>query len=201
MIARLKGVLIAAEPPCFLVVDVNGVGYEVEVPTGVFAEFAEKNQAVTLIIHHLVREDASILYGFSSVAQRDLFRTLLKVNGIGAKSALAVLSTMKAAEFAQVIQEQNITAITKVPGIGKKTAERLIVEMKDKLNTVAVGTADGRSDAPQVSRFAKHGEAESALLALGFKPQEAAAMVSKVAQPEMSVEQIIRACLQLKAQN
>ena len=199
MIGRLKGTLVHTDLPAHLIVDVNGVGYEVEVPSSVFSELPELNQTVTLVIHHLVREDASILYGFRSYPQRQLFRTLLKVNGIGAKSALAVLSTMSSAEFSQVIQEQNVTAICKVPGIGKKTAQRLIIEMKDKVDVDAITAADPQSK-PQVSQFGKNTEAESALQALGFKPQEASMMVKKVATDDMAVEDIIRTCLQLRGQ-
>lgn len=196
MIGRLQGQLVHSEPPSHLIVDVNGVGYEVEAPTSVFYDLPEKNHQITLVIHHLVREDASILYGFRSFAQRDLFRTLLKVNGIGAKSALAILSTMRSAEFAQVIQEQNVTAIVKVPGIGKKTAQRLIIEMKDKVDVTSMDGTDPNQ--PQASRFGIQSEAESALQALGFKPTEATQMVKKVAKDDMPVEDIIRICLQLK---
>lgn len=196
MIGRLQGQLVHADPPSHLIVDVGGVGYEVEAPTSVFFELPELNQPITLVIHHLVREDASILYGFRSFPQRDLFRTLLKVNGIGAKSALAILSTMSSAEFAQVIQEQNVNAIVKVPGIGKKTAQRLIIEMKDKVDVSSMDPGDPNQ--PQASRFGIQAEAESALQALGFKPTEAAQMVKQVARDDMSAEQIIRECLQMK---
>lgn len=196
MIGRLHGALVHSEPPSHLIVDVNGVGYEVEVPTSVFFELPELNHQITLVIHHLVREDASILYGFRSFAQRALFRTLLKVNGIGAKSALAILSTMSSSEFAQVIQEQNVTAIVKVPGIGKKTAQRLIIEMKDKVDVTTMDGGDANQ--PQASRFSVQVEAESALQSLGFKPTEAAQMVKQVAKEDMPVEDIIRICLQLK---
>lgn len=196
MIGRLSGQLVHTEPPAHMIVDVNGVGYEVEAPTSVFFELPELNHQVTLVIHHLVREDASILYGFRSFAQRELFRTLLKVNGIGAKSALAILSTMSSAEFAQVIQEQNVTAIVKVPGIGRKTAQRLIIEMKDKVDVTTMDAGDPNQ--PQASRFGIQSEAESALQALGFKPMEAIQMVKQVAKGDMSVEEIIRICLQLK---
>jgi Holliday junction DNA helicase RuvA len=196
MIGRLKGQLVHSEPPSHLIVDVSGVGYEVEVPTSVFYEIPELNHQITLVIHHLVREDASILYGFGSFSQRDLFRTLLKVNGIGAKSALAILSTMSAADFAQVIQEQNITAIVKVPGIGKKTAQRLIIEMKDKVDVTSLDSSDPNQ--PRASRFGVQAEAESALQSLGFKPTEAAQMVKTVAKDDMAVEDIIRICLQIK---
>ncbi len=200
MIGRLKGLLVHTEPPSHLIVDVAGVGYEVETPTSVFFELPELKHSITLVIHHLVREDASILYGFRSFAQRDLFRTLLKVNGIGAKSALAILSTMSSAEFAQVIQEQNVTAIVKVPGIGKKTAQRLIIEMKDKVDVTTIDNGDPNQPQPSrfANRFSVQAEAESALQALGFKAMEASQMVKKVAKDDMAVEDIIRICLQLK---
>lgn len=200
MIGRLKGQLVHSEPPAHVIVDVQGVGYEVELPTSVFFELPESGGDLTLVIHHLVREDASTLYGFRSFAQRDLFRSLLKVNGIGAKSALAILSTMSSAEFSQVIQEQNVTAICKVPGIGKKTAQRLIIEMKDKVDVDAITAGESKQGAPQASQFGKHSEAEAALQALGFKPQEAINMVKKVATDDMSVEDIIRTCLQMRGQ-
>lgn len=197
MIGLLKGQLVYSEPPALLILEVNGVGYEVEVPTSVFFELPEINRSLTLIIHHLVREDASILYGFRSYSQRQLFRSLLKVNGIGAKSALAVLSTMSSAEFSQVIYDQDITAITRVPGVGKKTAQRLIIEMKDKVDVSGL-SSDQISGSP--SRLGQHGEAISALQALGFKPQDARQMVTAIAKdnPDLAVEEIVRRCLQQK---
>ncbi len=136
MIGRIKGTLIHKEPPMMLV-DVNGVGYEIEAPVRVFFELPEVNSEVIIITHMLVREDAQILYGFNNYGQRELFRKLLKVNGIGAKSALAVLSTMSVDEFVAMIQSQDVAAIVKIPGVGKKTAQRLIIEMRDKLGDVA----------------------------------------------------------------
>ncbi|MCF6299583.1 MAG: Holliday junction branch migration protein RuvA [Proteobacteria bacterium] len=194
MIGRIQGRLILKEPP-YLMVDVAGVGYEIEAPGSVFFELPELNQQTTLIIHHLVREDASILYGFKSYSQRTLFRNLLKVNGIGAKSALAVLSTMSSAEFIQMIQTQNVAGIVKVPGVGKKTAQRLIIEMKDKVGGLSVELPTATI---KPSRMGISAEAISALQTLGFKPIEASNMVKKVAKEDMSTEQIIRACLQNK---
>ncbi len=197
MIGLLKGQLVHTDPPALLIMDVNGVGYEIEVPTSVFYELPEINKGLTLIIHHLVREDAAILYGFRSFSQRQLFRSLLKVNGIGAKSALAVLSTMSSDEFSQVIYDQDITALIRVPGVGKKTAQRLIIEMKDKVDVSGL-SADSISGTP--SRLGQHGEAISALQALGFKPQDARQMVTATAKdnPDLTVEEIVRRCLQQK---
>ncbi|WP_395373509.1 Holliday junction branch migration protein RuvA [Marinicella sp. W31] len=195
MIGRLQGQLIHQEPP-FLLLDVNGVGYEVEAPLSVFFELPHVGEQVTLIIHHLVREDASILYGFNKMSQRELFRSLLKVSGIGAKSALAILSTMSGAEFIQNIHNQNVDAMVKIPGIGKKTAQRLIIEMKDKVSPVGHAEVSLPGQQAQPSKMSAQFEAESALQALGFKPQEASAMVKQVASEGMPVEEIIRLCLQ-----
>lgn len=198
MIGRIKGTLIKKDPP-WLLVDVNGVGYEIEAPMRVFFELPETQTEVTIITHHLVREDAQILYGFLNEGQRELFRKLLKVSGIGAKSALAVLSTMSANEFQAVIQSQDVNAIVKVPGIGKKTAQRLIIEMRDKLGELpeissTQPTAANFDNLPATAQT----EATAALQALGFKPQEVNQMVKSVAKDGMSAEEIIRLCLQNK---
>ena len=194
MIGLIKGQLAHTEPPAHVIVDVNGVGYEIEVPTSVFFELPELNKDLQLIIHHLVREDASILYGFRSFSQRQLFRTLLKVNGIGAKSALAVLSTMSSAEFARVINDQDIAAITQVPGIGKKTAQRLMIEMKDKVDLSELSDVSGGA---QPARLGVQAEAVSALQSLGFKPQEARQIVNKIYKDNsgLAVEDIVRMSL------
>ena len=194
MIGLIKGQLAHTEPPAHVIVDVNGVGYEIEVPTSVFFELPELNKDLQLIIHHLVREDASILYGFRSFSQRQLFRTLLKVNGIGAKSALAVLSTMSSAEFARVINDQDIAAITQVPGIGKKTAQRLMIEMKDKVDLSELSDVSGGA---QPARLGVQAEAVSALQSLGFKPQEARQIVNKIYKDnsDLAVEDIVRMSL------
>ncbi len=194
MIGLIKGQLVHTEPPANVIVDVQGVGYEIEVPTSVFFELPALNNPIELIIHHLVREDASILYGFRSFSQRQLFRTLLKINGIGAKSALAVLSTMSSAEFVRVINEEDMAAITQVPGIGKKTAQRLIIEMKDKVD---VSELTGSSDSAQPARLGVQSEAVSALQALGFKPQEARQIVNKITKDnkDLAVEEVVRMSL------
>ncbi|MCX7545376.1 Holliday junction branch migration protein RuvA [Marinicella gelatinilytica] len=194
MIGHIQGQLIHTEPPAHLIVDVRGIGYEIEVPTSVFFELPELRKDIHLIIHHLVREDASILYGFRSFSQRQLFRTLLKVNGIGAKSALAVLSTMSSAEFSRVINDQDISAITQVPGIGKKTAQRLMIEMKDKVNFSELSDV---TKGAQPARLGVQGEAVSALQSLGFKPQDARQIVNKIYKEnkDLAVEEIIRMSL------
>lgn len=194
MIGFIKGQLVHTEPPAHVIVDVQGVGYEIEVPTSVFFELPELNKELQLIIHHLVREDASILYGFRSFSQRQLFRTLLKVNGIGAKSALAVLSTMSSSEFARVINDQDIAAITQVPGIGKKTAQRLMIEMKDKVDISELSDVSGGA---QPARLGVQAEAISALQSLGFKTQDARQIVNKIYKDnsDLAVEEIVRMSL------
>jgi len=202
MIGRIKGTLIRKEPPMMLV-DVGGVGYEIEAPVRVFFELPENNSEVTIITHMLVREDAQILYGFNNYQQRELFRKLLKVNGIGAKSALAVLSTMSTNEFIGMIQSQDVAAIVKVPGVGKKTAQRLIIELRDKLGGVvgddmsipgSAATAANLGSMPATAQS----EALVALQSLGFRPQEVNALIRQVAKDNMTAEEIIRLCLQHK---
>ncbi|HHL30937.1 MAG TPA: Holliday junction branch migration protein RuvA [Oceanospirillales bacterium] len=203
MIGRIKGTLIRKEPPMMLI-DVGGVGYEIEAPVRVFFELPDTNSEVTIITHLLVREDAQILYGFNNYQQRDLFRKLLKVNGIGAKSALAVLSTMSTNEFIAMIQSQDVAAIIKIPGVGKKTAQRLIIEMRDKLGDVAAGdislpggTAASAANLTNMPATAQS-EALIALQSLGFKPQEVNMLIKQIAKDGMTAEEIIRLCLQHK---
>jgi Holliday junction DNA helicase RuvA len=203
MIGRIKGTLVQKDPPMMLV-DVNGVGYEIEAPVRVFFELPHDGEEVTIITHMLVREDAQILYGFNNYQQRELFRKLLKVNGIGAKSALAVLSTMSTDEFIAMIQSQDVNAIVKIPGVGKKTAQRLIIEMRDKLGDVAsddisMPGSTGASAANLGNMPATaQSEALIALQSLGFRPQEVNMLIKQVAKDGMTAEEIIRLCLQHK---
>jgi Holliday junction DNA helicase RuvA len=202
MIGRIKGTLIQKDPPMMLV-DVNGVGYEIEAPVRVFFELPENGAEVTIITHMLVREDAQILYGFTNNGQRELFRKLLKVNGIGAKSALAVLSTMSTDEFVAMIQSQDVNAIVKIPGVGKKTAQRLIIEMRDKLGDVASDDISLPGSGAQAANLGNmpataQSEALIALQSLGFKPQEVNMLIKQLAKDGMTAEEIIRLCLQHK---
>jgi Holliday junction DNA helicase RuvA len=202
MIGRIKGTLIQKDPPMMLV-DVNGVGYEIEAPVRVFFELPENGSDVTIITHMLVREDAQILYGFNNYGQRELFRKLLKVNGIGAKSALAVLSTMSVDEFVSMIQSQDVAAIVKIPGVGKKTAQRLIIEMRDKLSDVASDDISLPGNGAQAANLGNmpataQSEALIALQSLGFRPQEVNMLIKQIAKDGMSAEEIIRLCLQHK---
>lgn len=203
MIGRIKGTLIQKDPPMMLV-DVNGVGYEIEAPVRVFFELPENGAEVTIITHMLVREDAQILYGFNNNGQRELFRKLLKVNGIGAKSALAVLSTMSTDEFVAMIQSQDVAAIVKIPGVGKKTAQRLIIEMRDKLGDVASDDislpGSGGAQAANLGNMPATAQSEAliALQSLGFRPQEVNMLIKQIAKDGMTAEEIIRLCLQHK---
>lgn len=194
MIARLAGILLSKQPP-LMVIDVGGVGYEVEAPLPVFYDLPEAGQPVVILTHLSVKEDSHTLYGFAGEAERTLFRQLLKISGIGAKLALTILSGASSEELARYVVERDAAALTRLPGIGKKTAERIIIELRDKLDNLPAGAgfSVGAGQAPAGTAL---GEATNALIALGYKPQEAGRMARQVAQPEMSVEEIIRHALQ-----
>ncbi len=201
MIGRLRGEIIFKQPPQ-LVLDVQGVGYELEAPMSTFYDLPAVGQQVALFTHLMVRDDAHVLYGFAKDAERNMFRSLLRVNGVGAKMALAILSGMSGNEFARCVQENDTASLVRLPGIGKKTAERLIIEMRDRLDGVdtlvvvdsrALGKAgDARGHTPVA-------DAVAALVALGYKPQEASRMVRGVDAAELSSEEIIRAALKAVA--
>ena len=140
MIARLAGTLIHKLPP-LMVIDVAGVGYEVEAPLSVFYDLPETGQAVVILTHLSIKDDSHTLYGFSSEAQRTVFRQLLKISGIGAKLALTILSGASSEELARYVAEEDSAALTRLPGIGKKTAERIIIELRDKLDIIPIGAA------------------------------------------------------------
>jgi Holliday junction DNA helicase RuvA len=196
MIARLAGTLVSKQPP-LLVIDVAGVGYEVEAPLPVFYDLPETGQPVVILTHLSVKEDAHTLYGFGSESERSLFRQLLKISGIGAKLALTILSGASGDELARYVAERDAAALTRLPGIGKKTAERIIIELRDKLDYLPAGAALAASGGPAPAGGAL-GEATNALIALGYKPQEAGRMARDVAQADMAVEEIIRHALQAK---
>lgn len=202
MIGRLCGKILEKSPPLILI-DVGGVGYEIEAPMSTFYKLPlDKSEDVVLHTHLVVRDDAHLLFGFSTIAERTFFRTLIKINGVGAKMALAILSGMAVEEFSHCIRSEDATALTRLPGVGKKTAERLIVEMKDKLpedmkppNDSVVTAMGGSSVAHSASASA---QASAALVSLGYKPVEAAKMVALVKEDGLSTEDIIR--LSLKGQ-
>ena len=196
VIGRLRGQLVTRQPP-FLLLDVNGVGYEIEAPMSTFYALPATGEQVTLHTHLLVREDAQVLYGFHAEQEKRLFRTLLKITGVGGKMALAILSSMSASEFALCVESDDVTAMTRIPGVGKKTAQRLIMEMKDKLD--AGGTAVLPAGAPANAQAAPDSpvsEAVSALVSLGYKPAEASRMVRAVETGDLGSDEIIRAALQ-----
>ena len=193
MIGRLSGTLLRKEPPALLV-DVHGVGYELEAPMTTFYDLPAVGEKVTLFTHLVVREDAHLLYGFSREAQRRLFRGLLKVNGVGPRVALAVLSGLADDEFVHCVLSEDVARLTQVPGIGRKTAERLIVEMRDKLPQLSAGSAPAPASARAAAKDPVS-EAMSALIALGYKPNEASRAVRAVPSKDLSAEEIIRQAL------
>lgn len=196
MIGRLRGTLAEKQPP-WLLIDVGGVGYEVEAPMSTFYQLPERGEPVSLLTHLLVREDAQLLYGFASEGERSLFRTLIKVSGVGAKLALTILSGISADDFARSVHDNDAATLVRLPGIGKKTAERLIVEMRDRLadwQPPARMATDGEGSAIPQRHNSEH-DAVSALIALGYKPTEASRLVSQVAGDGLSSEALIRAAL------
>ena len=196
MIGMLRGKLIYRQAPD-LMLDVNGVGYELQASMTTFYDLPELNHEVTLHTHFVVREDAQILYAFSSTAERSLFRTLLKVNGVGPKMALAIVSGMTVDEFAERVKAGDAIGLTRLPGVGKKTAERLIIEMRDRLPKIdGMGSGQSSSKPDQLTiKSNPEEEAVTALLALGYKPAEASKMVSRQANQDLSVEAMIRNAL------
>lgn len=197
MIAYLKGVLLEKQPPA-LVLEVNGIGYELEAPMTTFYDLPDTGADAVLHVHMVVREDAHKLYGFSHRPQRDLFRSLLKVSGVGPRVALAILSTLSAEEFLSCMANEDIDRLIHVPGIGRKTAQRLMVEMRDRVlketDTATLQAARPESSSPDPVR-----DAVSALIALGYKPLQASRVVREVGEKADSSEEIIRQALRLLA--
>jgi Holliday junction DNA helicase RuvA len=188
VIGALQG-LLAVRDPQRLLIDVQGVGYEVEVPMSTFLSLPPAGTVVRLRIHHVVREDASLLYGFVTEDERLLFRALLRISGVGPKMALAVLSGMSAEAFEIAIANEDATTLTRIPGVGRKTAERLVVEMRDHFTSAPRGRAT-----PAAARSARE-EAMDALLALGYKPAEATRLLES-AREGGTTEELLRAALQ-----
>lgn len=199
MIGRLSGVLIQKQAPQ-LMIDVQGVGYEVQAPMSTFYQLPELDQPVVLLTHMVVREDAQLLYGFYEESERLLFKSLIKVNGVGPKLALTILSGISANEFVKVIRNNDESGLVRLPGIGKKTAQRLIVEMKDRFddwksdvsdNTNGNFTASGSlSNEQDIIK-----ESISALIALGYKPVEASKMIRQLETQDQSSEMLIKQAL------
>ncbi len=197
MIGFLRGILVHKAPP-FLVLDVQGVGYEVEAPMTTFYDLPAINSEIKLHTHLVVREDAHILFGFSAEAERTLFRTLIKVNGVGPKLALTILSGQSAEEFHRCIQDNDTQALVRLPGVGKKTAERLVIEMRDRLPDLAdsAATSTSKTGAATPAPGNPKQEAVSALCSLGYKPLDASKMVQNITAEGKSCEDIIRLALQ-----
>ena len=193
MIGLLRGIILHKQPPSLLL-DVNGVGYEIDAPMSTFYQLPADDSPVTLYTHLAIRDDAHVLFGFATPSDRTLFRALLKVNGVGGKMALAILSGMTAEEFAQCVQVGDVTALTRVPGVGKKTAERLVIEMRDRLPAIASG--EGAQVVLVQQPASPSNDALDALLALGYKPAEAQGMLKTVDPQNMNTEDIIRQALQ-----
>ena len=198
MIGRIKGKLITRQPP-ELLVDVNGVGYELEAPMSTFYQLPAVGEDVILHTHMVVREDAQLLYAFSTLAERKMFRDLIRINGVGPKLGLTILSGISAQDFARAVQEGDASALTRLPGVGKKTAERLIVELRDKLGEEFTSLSDDAASASagiDPVPASPVSDAVSALTALGYKAQEASRMVRAVDASGLETEAIIRAALQ-----
>ena len=190
MIGRVTGKLIYKQPPRLLI-DVGGVGYELEAPMTAFYDLPEPGGDVSLHTHMVVRDDAHLLFGFSEMRQRDLFRSLLKVSGVGPRVALAILSGLTADGLVACVNAGDAATLTRVPGIGRKTAERLIVDLRDRLDV----TGGGDSTLAGTTPLTPEQDAVSALVALGYRPSEATRAVRDAAADDSGVEDLIRAAL------
>lgn len=197
MIGFLRGTLLAKKAPSLLV-DVRGVGYEIDTPMSTFFKLPEIGAEVVLHTHLMVREDAHALYGFLSEDERSLFRTLIRISGIGAKLALGILSGMSAEEFHRCIQNQDTARLVRLPGVGKRTAERLIVELRGRLGDALAVQTSAAGELPALSESPVQ-DAISALISLGFKPPEATALVRSVPADGKTSEELIRLALQASA--
>ena len=200
MIGQIRGILIEKKPPEILV-DVGGITYEIQVPMSSLYQLPDVGQEVVLHTHFVVRDDAQLLYGFCHTKDKTLFRSLIRVNGVGPRMALVILSGMEPDEFVRVVRNNDVTAMVNMPGIGKKTAERLIVEMRDRLSewqaSEGAGSAPETQDsASTIKVFSK--DAEAALIGLGYKPQQAARAIAQVLKDNLEItdsEELIRLSL------
>lgn len=203
MIGRIRGILVEKAPGQALV-ECAGLGYEIDIPYTTFFHLPETGDEVILHTHFAVREDAQSLYGFASRLDRNLFRQLIKVNGVGPKLAVGILSGLDASQFIRCIESRDLASLVKLPGVGKKTAERLLIEMTDRIGQLEGQFVPTSPDATGLGQMAGHAapvgpaateEAEAALIALGYKPQEAAKAISKVSEEGMTSETLIRLSL------
>lgn len=202
MIGRIRGKLLEKQAP-ELLVDVNGVGYEIHAPMTTIYQLPALGENVELFTHLIVREDAHLLYGFASQQDRALFRALIKVNGVGPKLALTILSGMDVADFVRCVRDGDTVGLVRLPGVGKKTAERLLIEMRDRLRDWHVDNVAVNEGSAQLSARGNDHllEAESALISLGYKPQEATKMIAAVKTEGASSETLIRAALKKAVKN
>ncbi|TDJ28436.1 MAG: Holliday junction branch migration protein RuvA [Gammaproteobacteria bacterium] len=189
MIGFLNGTLVSKRPPQ-LTLDVGGVGYEIQAPMSTFYGLPESGEPLRLVTHLVIRDDAHVLYGFASEAERALFRSLLKVSGVGARIALGILSGISVEGFRQCVLDKDVEALTRLPGIGRKTAGRLLVEMPDRLPAEDLSGGDGRDSITNAQ-----GEAHGALLALGYKSAEALRMLKNLDATRLGTEELIREAL------
>ncbi|MFT5011563.1 MAG: Holliday junction DNA helicase RuvA [Patiriisocius sp.] len=190
MIGRIRGTLIA-KAATEVMVDVGGVGYEIDIPLTTFYGLGELDSTVLLHTHLVVREDAHLLFGFGTTEERVLFRTLIKVNGVGPKLAITILSGIDAGTFANAVRSKDVKALVALPGVGKKTAERLIIEMQDRLPALEASS----SSTPPIKPLDHLADAEAALINLGFKPQQASRALAGVTDASESVENLIKQAL------
>lgn len=195
MIGCLIGEVLALEAPTVLL-NVNGVGYEIDTPLSTFCQL-QKGQKVTLWTHLAVREDAQLLYGFSNAQEKTIFRTLLKVNGVGPKMALGILSTLSVEMLVHTVENGDVKTLVKVPGVGAKTAERLMIELRDRFKAFATSTTPSNSTSTQIQFTGNSAvaEAEAALQSLGYKPLEAQKLINAVKADYTEASDIIRAAL------
>jgi Holliday junction DNA helicase RuvA len=200
VIGFLKGRLAVKQPP-MLMVDVNGVGYEMEAPMSTFYGLPASGEAVMLYTHLVVREDAHILYAFGTESERRLFRGLLKVSGVGPKIGLAILSGASVDEFLRTIEAEDVAMLTRIPGIGRKTAERIIIEMRDSVKKLSLPAgAEAAAGGPSAGGMVTpQSEAFSALIALGYKPPEVLRLLKSVDEPDLATTEIIRRALKAAA--
>lgn len=209
MIGRITGVLIEKLPPD-VVIDVGGLGYEVQLPMTSFYQLPDVGQKTTVFTHFVVREDAQLLYGFIDKVERAVFKELIKANGVGPKLACTILSGMSAQQFVQCVAHEDVTNLVKLPGVGKKTAERLVVELKDRLQKLVLSDANFDANSSSAAASAQmpefsmatnspKDEAIDALIALGYKPAQAEKTVKSVYTDGMTSEQVIRDSLKSMA--
>ena len=201
MIGNIRGILVEKQPPEVLI-EAGGVGYEVQVPMTSFYQLPEIGEEANLCIHFVVREDAQLLYGFATKVERKLFRLVIKVNGVGPKLGLAILSSMSADQFVSCVSHDDLTTIVKIPGVGKKTAERLLIEMRDRLKDWQVGGDESSSvgftlNVQQSDSYVNNakGDATNALVSLGYSQQQADKAIKSIFSADKSSEDLIRDAL------